>query len=55
MQPSPHIENIYYLHFLDFLLFFIIKGLGAFSFVILNIQFRRLYHLHDLSDSNPSS
>ena len=33
----------------------LIKYLGAFSFIILNIQTRRLYHRLDLSDSNPNS
>ena len=32
-----------------------IKLLGASSFIMLNIQLRRLYHLLDLSDSNPNS
>ena len=32
-----------------------IKYLGAFSFIILDIQLRRLYHLLDLSGSRPNS
>ena len=33
----------------------LIKYLGAFSFIVLNIQTRRLHHLLDLSDSSPNS
>ena len=32
-----------------------IKQLGAFSFIVLNIQLRCLYHLFGLSDSSPNS